>query len=672
MRLAVPLQQFANAVSDEVRRGLAGAASHGRAVPPDLRAYGFLIQRCAEEGRLREGQHLHARLVALGVVPSNFLASKLISLYSRCGRLPDARRMFDQIPCRNLFAWNSMLLAYALHGHGSHALRLFSSIPTSLPPDAFTISALLKSLSSLPASSAHRAAHALALRHGLVHDIFVSNGLITSYAYADDLGCARRLFDAMPHRDIVSWNSMISGYSQSGHYQECLQLYREMAAGSDGVLPDAVTVLSVLQACSQMKDLVSGLEVHRFVVEHGIELDRTGWNSVIGFYAKCGSLDYARQLFDEMSDKDGVSYSAMITGYMSYGLVGPAIDLFRQALDPVLSTWNAVIAGLAQNNRHDQVLEFVRRMQASGFRPNAVTLSSLLPTLSFYSNLLGGKQVHGYAIRNDCDQSIYLATALVDTYAKAGFLQGARRVFQVTTGRSVVVWTAIISAYAAHGDAETTLNLFDRMLGAGIKPDDVTLTAVLSACAHAGAVEEARRIFDAMTSIHGVLPTSEHYTCMVGVLSRRGMLKEAVEFIKTMPLEPNSKTWGSVLNGAAVYGDVEIGQFAFEQLLEIEPESTGNYVLMANLFSKAGRWEKAKLVRGMMRGIGLAKPPGCSWIESGDGLHSFVARDKSNRRGKEIYAVLQGLLKLMRDEGYASGEELDEETEAHRQNGDEQ
>ncbi|KAG6492248.1 pentatricopeptide repeat-containing protein At2g37310-like [Zingiber officinale] len=653
------------ALTDQIVQWMRSAITGHRVVAlaaaPDLRAYGFLLQRWADGGCLREGQKLHARLVALAVVPSNFLASNLISLYSRCGRLQDARRLFDDIPHRNIFSWNAMLLAYALHDHASLAVRLCSSLPASIPPDAFTLSALLKSLTSLPASSHHRSIHALGLRRDLVSDIFVSNGLITSYAHADDLVSARRLFDEMLVRDIVSWNAMLSGYSQSGHYEECLQLYREMEAGPDGVLPNAVTVLSVLQACSRLENLAFGLEVHRFAVEHDVKMDRAGWNSIISFYAKCGCLDYARQVFDEMSDRDGVTYSTLITGYMSYGLVAPAIDLFQKADSPVLSTWNAMIAGLAQNDSHGQVLDFLRRMQASGFRPNAVTLSSVFLTLAFYSNLLGAKQVHGFAIRSDYEQNIYITTALIDTYAKAGSLEAARRVFDATTSRSLIIWTAIISSYAAHGDVEAALHLFNEMLEAGIKPDHVTFTAVLSACAHAGAVDEARRIFDAMLPAYGVPPKMEHYACMVGVLSRGGMIREAAEFIEKMPFEPNCKVWGALLNGATVYGDVALGQLAFAHLLEIEPECTGNYILMANLYSKAGRWEEAKMVRGRMKEIGLEHVPGCSWIETCDGPQSFVAGNTSNTRSAEICAILQGLLGLMREEGYSSFEELEED-----------
>lgn len=465
----------------------------------------------------------------------------------------------------------------------------------------------------------------------------------------------------MPKRDIVSWNSVISGYSQAGRYGECLGLYFKMEKGLDGVRPDGVTVASVLHACSQTKDLGTGMRVHQFAAESEVEMDAMVWNSVIGFYAKCGSLDYARSLFDEMPGRDAVSYNAMITGYMAYGFVDKAMALFYRMESPVISTWNGVIAGLVQNNQHSVALDQVQAMQDSKFRPNSVTLSSVLPAISFFSNLLAGKQVHCYAIRNGCDQNIYVATALIDIYAKAGFLAGARCVFERTKGRSVIVWTAIISAYASHGDADVAIAMFNRMLDNETQMDPVTFTAVLSACAHSGAVDEARRIFNMMAE-YEITPALEQYACMVGVFSRRGMLEEAVKFIGKMPVEPNAKIWGALLNGAAIFRDVELGRFAFEKLVEIEPENTGNYIVMANLYSGAGRWEEAKMARGKMQGVGLVKIPGCSWIETSNGSQVFVARDARNERSEEIYMALEGLVGLMREEGYVSKEEFNEES----------
>ncbi|PKI62168.1 hypothetical protein CRG98_017541 [Punica granatum] len=464
----------------------------------------------------------------------------------------------------------------------------------------------------------------------------------------------------MPERDIVSWNSMISGYSQSWYYEECKELYREMM-GLIELRPDQVTAVSVLQACSHSKDLLFGMEVHQFLINNQVEMDNTLCNALIGLYAKCGSLDYAWELFDDMEEKDEFTYGSIISGYMAHGFVKKGVSIFRQIRTPSLSTWNSVFSGLVQNDQHEKVLELFREMLASGVQPNAVTLSSILPACSYLSNLKGGKEIHSFSVKKCYDQNIYVATAIIDAYAKLGLLKWARGVFDRSRHRSLIIWTAIISAYSAHGDANTAFGLFNEMLGTGIKPDAITFTAVLAACAHTGMVDEAWKIFHSMLPNYGIEPSVEQYACMVGVLSRAKKLYEAAEFIRAMPIEPSAKVWGALLNGASVSGDVEIGKLACDHLFKIEPESTGNYVIMANLYAQAGRWEEADMVREKMNSIGLKKIAGSSWIETKGRLHGFIARDESSERTKEMCSVLGGLLGSLREEGYICQEELDEE-----------
>ncbi|XP_042475000.1 pentatricopeptide repeat-containing protein At2g37310 [Macadamia integrifolia] len=631
----------------------------------DYGAYGHLIQRCTDNLLVGPGKQIHARIIVLSVVPDNFLASKLLTFYSKSGYLVEAFKVFDKIPHKNIFSWNAMLIACSLHNKHEETLKLFSSListsTATVIPDNFTLTCLLKALSSLlPDSGLGKEIHGFVLRHGFESDIFVLNAMVTFYATSGNLNMARKLFNGMLVRDTVSWNSMISGYSQAGMYEDCLKLYREMESSS-GLKPDRVTVVSVMQACAHLKDLTFGMEVHQFVIGSKIEVDALVCNSIIGMYAKCGSLDYARELFEEMIERDEVTYGSMIFGYMLHGYVDKAMELFWKMEKPGLSTWNAVVSGLVQNNRHEGIPELLRKMLAAGFRPNSVTLSSVLPTFSFFSNLKCAKQIHGYAIRNNHDENIYVGTAIIDTYAKAGFLQGAHKVFEQLKNRSVIVWTAIISAYAAHGDANSAVFLFREMLTNGIRPDSVTFTAVLAACSHAGVVDEAWKIFDAMLPGYGIQPAVEQYACMVGVLCRAGKLSEAAEFISKMPIEPNAKVWGALLNGASVSGDVELGKFVFEQLFEIEPENTGNYIILANLYSKSGRWDEAERVRENMRKIGLKKIPGCSWIEMSSGQQIFIAGDVSNPRAEEIYEMLEGFAELMREEGYVLVDELHEE-----------
>ncbi|MED6209712.1 hypothetical protein PIB30_057368 [Stylosanthes scabra] len=546
-------------------------------------AYGSAIQRCADRRLLLQGKQLHARLFLFSITPSNFLGSKLVTLYAKCSLMHYARKVFDEIPSKNSFSWNAMLMGYSFNGMFHKSLDLFYTLSLTQMTciDNFTISCILKALSSLCCSSnSAKEVHCFVIRGGLDRDVFVMNALIMCYSRCSQVVIARKLFDRMPERDTVSWNSMIAGYSQGGFYEECKRLYLEMLG-----VPDAVTVASMMQACGQSNDLVFGMEIHQMVNDSGMKMDMLLCNAVIAMYAKCGSLDYAQELFDEMSEKDEVTYGSMISGYMSYGFVDKAMAVFREMERPGLSNWNAVISGLVQNNQYERVLDLVQEMQAFGSWPNAVTLASILPSFSYFSNLRGGKE-----------------------------------------------------------------------------PDPVTITAVLTACSHSGLVDEAWNIFNSMSSKCGMQPLVEQYACMVSVLSRAGKLSEAADFISKMPIEPSAKVWGALLHGASVYGDVEMGKFVCDRLFEIEPENTGNYIIMANLYSCHGRWEEADMVRDRLKGIGLQKIRGSSWIETSRGLLSFIAKDVSHERSDEIYALLEGLLGLMREEGYVLQEELDYET----------
>ncbi|KAG5002926.1 hypothetical protein JHK82_026943 [Glycine max] len=372
-----------------------------------------------------------------------------------------------------------------------------------------------------------------------------------------------------------------------------------------GVAPNAVTAVSVMQACGQSMDLVFGMELHRFVKESGIEIDISLSNSVVAMYAKCGRLDYTRDLFEGMREKDEVTYGAMISGYMDYGFVDEPMCVFRGVENPGLNMWNAVISGMVQNKG---VFDLVREMQGSGLSPNPVTLASVLPLFSYFSNLRGGKEVHAYAIRRCYEQNVYVATSVIDAYAKLGYICVARWIFYLSWSRRLIIWTSIISAYAAHGDAGLAL-----------------------ACAHSGLVDEAWNIFNLMPSKYGIQPLVEHYACMFGVLCYTGLL-----FMVLLK-------WASLL------------------VFEMEPENTGNYMIMANLYSHAGKWKQAGEVREIMKEIGLQKICGSSGIEMSGGLLGFIAKEVSKGRSDEVYALLEGLCGLMREEGYVLQEELDYE-----------
>ncbi|KAM7254117.1 hypothetical protein ACFE04_031799 [Oxalis oulophora] len=578
----------------------------------DIAVYGHLLLHLTRRNLPRQAKQLHALIVLASLKPRDLLASRLISLYSETNQLSYARHVFNQIPQKDVFAYIAMLITYCRHEFYGEAIKLFGEMKLRLTPNNYTVTNVLKALSGgmIWDASLAKELHGFSLICGFDKDIFVLNALVAYYGKCDDVVMARRLFDRMRVKDVVSWNSMISGYSQCGFYDECKTLYWEMVEFSD-LKPDKVI---------------------RYIDENRIGKDLALQNAIIALYAKCGRLDDARKWFDSLSDKDEVTYSSIITGYMIYGLVDNAIELFREMDHSELNTWTSVISGLAQNNEHESVLDMVRKMIAAGHKPNPVTLSSIIPSLSFVSNLKGGKEVHAYSIKNDYDHNIYVATSIIDHYAKQGFLKYSQRVFNRSKVRSLIIWTSIIAAHAVHGDAKGALDLYDDMLNCGIQPDSVTFTAILSACTHSGDEILAKNIFYSIFNEHGIQPSVEHYACMVTVFSKNGKLNEAVDFISKMPIEPNAKVWGALLNGAALSSDVELGKFAYDRLFFIEPENTDNYIIMANLYSQAGRWAEANEVREKMKNIGLQKLRGSSWCETSGHVQISIAEDVLNER----------------------------------------
>nr|XP_043625134.1 pentatricopeptide repeat-containing protein At2g37310 [Erigeron canadensis] len=628
-------------------------------------AYGRIIQHCTDHRLVRGAKLLHAKLIVSGVTLNNYLASKLISCYSKTNNLFYAHKVFDEIPNRNTFSWNALFMGYSMNNRHTDTLDLFrcflSACSASVKPDNYTVTCVLKALSSLGCElSLGKRFHCFIVRNRLDFDIYVVNGLITYYCRCDDIDAARKLFDFVYNKDLVSWNSMMAGYAQGGCYEKCKELYFEML-GLEDIRPDEFTMISVLQACAQSSDLNLGLKVHQFVIDNDIKMDLPVFNALIAMYAKCGSLDYAKQIFEEMSEKDEISYGSIISGYMFHGFVDKAMNLFREMERPGLSTWNTVISGQFQNKQYETVVDLFYEMQVNGFKPNTVTLSNIFPTLSQLSNLKGGKEIHAYAIRHRYDKNIYVATATIDTYAKLGFLEGAQTVFDQSDKRSVIIYTSLISAYSAHGEVKAALNLFNKMIEEGTQPDSVTFTSILSACAHSGEVDIAWRIFNSMQPRYNIQPLMEHYACMVDVLSRAMKISEALNLIKKMPFDPSARIWGALLNGASICNNVEVGKFAFDHLLKIEPENTGSYMLMANLYSRTSRWEEAENVRDMLDSLGLKKITGSSWIETPNGMQTFMAKDVSNERTEEIYATLEELVDLMREQRYEASKDLHEE-----------
>jgi len=428
------------------------------------------------------------------------------------------------------------------------------------------------------------------------------------------------VFDKMPVRDVVSWNAMIAGYVQNGQGGESLKLFSQMQLA--GMKADSVTVSSILPACANLADLEQGKKIHDYITSSGFESDVFVGSALVDMYAKCRSIENARHVFDKMSRRDVV-------------------------------TWNSMIAGYAQNGLGNEALMLMYKMQLSGMKPNSVTVMSVLSVCTNLAALQQGKEIHGLIIRDGLESDVIVGSALVVMYAKCGNIIIARQVFDRIPQRDVALWNAIISGYAMHGRGEETLKLFYEMQQARIAPDGITLTSVLSACSHAGLVNEGWQYFRSMSRDYGIMPTVEHYACMVDLLGRSGCLSEAQHFINKMPLEPDACVLGALLGACRVHGNIELAECVAERLFVLEPQNAGNYVLLSNIYATAGRGDDVAKIRKMMRDRGLIKNPGCSWIEVDNKVHAFYVGDKSHPQAEVIYAMLESLAGQMKDAGYA-------------------
>ncbi|CAD6336283.1 unnamed protein product [Miscanthus lutarioriparius] len=378
------------------------------------------------------------------------------------------------------------------------------------------------------------------------------------YARCGVLEDARNVLDGMPERNVVSWTAMISGYSQNERPDEAWELFIMMLRA--GCEPNEFTLASVLTSCTGSEGIHQVKQVHAFAVKTNFELHMFVGSSLLDMYAKSENIQEARRVFDMLPARDVVSYTAILSGYTQLGLDEEALDLFRQLYN-------------------------------EGMQCNQVTFTALLNALSGLSSMDYGKQVHGLILRRELPFFMALQNSLIDMYSKCGKLLYSRRVFDNMPERSVVSWNAMLMGYGRHGLAHEVVQLF-RSMRDEVKPDSVTLLAVLSGYSHGGLVDEGLDMFDHIVKEQSTLLNIEHYGCVIDLLGRSGQLQKALNLIEKMPFQPTRPIWGSLLGACRVHTNVHVGEFVAQKLLDIEPENAGNYVILSNIYAASGMCER--------------------------------------------------------------------------------
>ncbi|RWW56687.1 hypothetical protein BHE74_00036576 [Ensete ventricosum] len=522
--------------------------------------------------------------------------------------------------------------------------------PLSNPPQP--LAALLRSSARRRDRTACRKLHAHLLKSGLHQRPPFPSALLDAYAKSALLSDARYLFDESSHRDAVLYSALLSALSHSDRPSQALSLFRRMVS-VDAVPPDGFIFATLVKTCSRIGSLRLGKQAHAQFLLSSFFTDDVVRSSLVDMYSKCCAVDDARKVFDTVPDKNHVCWTAMVFGYASNGRKSEALELFWQMPRRDLFAWTALISGFLQSgDSFDAVKLFVEMRRSEVEIDDSFVLSTVVGASSDLAALELGRQLHGLVLALGYKSSMILGNALVDMYAKCSDIRSARAVFEGLVMRDVISWTTMVVGEAQHGRAIGALDLYDKMLLAGVKPNEVTFTGLIYACSHAGLVQKGCELFDSMEQDHGIRPSLQHYTCLLDLLSRSGHLTEAENVINSMPYVPDEASWGALLSACKKQADTPMSVRMADRLLGLKPKDPSTYILLSNTYAAAGKWDNVASVRKLMAEMDVKREPGYSWIDLGKESCLFRAGEVPYTMRHEIIRLLNELANEMNKRGY--------------------
>lgn len=568
---------------------------------PNTSIFVLVIHSCRSIGfgAYYEGLQFHGYIIRSGFWGIHSVQNSLLSMYVEAD-MEDARRLFDEMCERDAISWSVMIGCYVQSEDALCGLQLFREMVSDVDNelDGLTLVSVLKACTNLRDLSVGTMVHGLVICRGFNCDLFVGNSLIDMYSKCKDTDCAFKVFNEMPQKNKVSWNSTLSGLVLNEKYSEALSLLHSMGKGVNEV--DEITLVNILQISKYFFPPIECKSVHCVILRRAYESNELVVNSLIDAYAKCYLVELAWKLFNDMRRRDVVLWSTMIAGFTHCGMPDEAIDVFKEM-------------NLAQE------------------KPNAVTLINLLEACAVTTELSRSKWAHGIAIRSGLAAEVAVGTAIVDMYSKCGAIEASRKAFDQISQKNIVSWSAMVAAYGMNGLAHEALALVAEMKLLGFRPNAVTTLSVLSACGHGGLVEEGLSFFKSMVQEHRVEPALEHYSCMVDMLARAGKLDFAVDLINKMPenLKAGASAWGALLSACRSYGNRELGAGAVSRILELEPLNSVGYLLASSMYAAGGLWVDAARMRWLAKERGVKVVGGYSLLQVDNKASKFIAGDKS-------------------------------------------
>lgn len=556
-------------------------------IPESASTFSSVLGVCSDAGFYREGIQVHCRAFCLGFDSNLFVGSSLISLYMYMGLDDIALKLFDELPEQSLATWNLIFRRFCDVGRVDELLGFYCSMKMNgLEPNGLTLCYLIRGCCGGRFLVEGKQVHCHAVKSGWVElNIFVANALVDFYSACGSLIEARKAFEAIPPNEVISWNSMVWIYADNGLSLEALGLFAEMQFWEKR--PSIRSFVGLLNLASGTKNIEFGKQIHSYAVKLGFDHGSVHVQSaLINMYGKCSDIQRA-------------------------------VAMFGSAQDGSLECCNSLMTSLLHCDAIEDVVEMFGLMVDEGVGLDEVTLSTTLKALSVSSlaSLASVKLLHSFAIKLGFESDIAVLCSLIDAYSRCGSIELSRQVFEEIPSPNVICFTSIINGYAQNGMGSEGLELFQAMIQKGLKPDKVTFLCVLSACSHSGLVKEGKLMFDSMKTSHGIYPDRQHYSCMVDLLGRAGLLDEAEELLHEAPGRGDCMMWSSLLRSCTVHNNEILGRRAAKILLELDPENPAICLQASNFYSEIGEFETSMQIRELAMARKVTREIGHSLIE---------------------------------------------------------
>ncbi|PQQ17845.1 pentatricopeptide repeat-containing protein [Prunus yedoensis var. nudiflora] len=526
-----------------------------------------LLEVCSSLEDWRFGEEVHCFVVKSGLQENVFVATSLVSMYSRSGSLGDAEKVFSNMDYKDVRCLNYMILEYGKAGCGEKAIGVFIDLLNSgLEPNDYTFTNLISACSGDVGAHQGLQLHGLAIKYGIMGETSIGNAALTMYGKHGMVEEAETMFYVLDERNLISWTALLSMYVKNGHADMALKVFLEIL--DLGIGFDSSCLSTALDSCSECRNLELGHQIHASVIKLGFCSGVNVGTALIDIYAKCGNLQSARRVFDSLPAKSTASFNAVLVGFME-----------------------------SQRDLEADPMVLFSQLRLAGINPDFITYSRLLSLAADEACLYRGKGLHAYTIKAGFEANSTVGNAVITMYAKCGSIEDANQMFNGMNTSDCVSWNAIISAYALHGEGNRALSLFEEMKEEGFAPDEITLLAILQACSYTGLWETGLRLFNEMESKYGAKSGIEHFACMVDLLGRSENFSEAIDFINRSPFPDSPMLWRTLVNVCMLLGNLTFGKLAAKCLLELEPGEAGSYILVSNMYARGGMFDAAAKFR---------------------------------------------------------------------------